>query len=198
MNMKRIAMIAMAVVAASATAAPAGTKYAANLVSNSPVDPPPNPTLSVKSSVKLDDKGNIQVSLAGVTDGSGALVTTSTSYNDTKSTSPVLDGTEYIVIIKLFVAAVPAFDIELPVPVDLKAGKGKTKLSAAPLFALITPPAGRTVEIRGSEVWGPLGAPNAAACQAVVANSLPVGLPLGATCRGGTQIGMSGLSIPTP
>jgi hypothetical protein len=201
-TMKRLAAVATAILA-SATVASAGTKYATNLVSNSPVDPPPPPTLSPKSQVKLSDKGAIQIQLAGVVDGAGLPVTTSTSYNDTKATSAVLDGSEYVVIIKLLIPAVqaalpPPGIVEVPVPVDLKAGKGKTKLSAAPLLVLIGDGIGRSIEIVGSEVWGPLGS-NAAGCQAIVASSLPASITSpDPTCRGGTQIGISGLSVAKP
>lgn len=85
----------------------------------------------------------------------------------------------------------------MPIPVDLKAGKGKTKLNAAPLFALIPAGSGRTVEVQGTQVWGPLGAGSAPACQATVDSALPVIFPPDmTTCRGGTNFGMSGLFIP--
>lgn len=197
MNVKSIALIAMAVVAASATSAPAGTKYQTNLVSNSTTDPPPNPTLSAKSSIKAADKGAIQVSLSGVTDSSGMPVTTSTAYND----GAALDGTEYTVIIKLYIPAIAALFpiVELPVPVDLKAGKGKTKLNASSFFTLIPPGTGRGIEVRASEVWGPLSAAKAPGCDAIVHSSLPVSLSENdPTCRGGDHIGMSGMYIPNP
>jgi hypothetical protein len=201
-TMKRLAVVATAILA-SATVASAGTKYATNLVSNSPVDPPPNPTLSAKSQMKLSDKGAIAIQLAGVTDGAGAPANSSTSYNDTKDTSPVLDGSEYVAIIKMVIPAVqmalpPPGIVEVPVPVDLKGGKGKTKLSAAPLLVLIGPGIGRSIEIVGTEVWGPLGS-NAASCQAIVASSLPASITSpDPACRGGSQIGISGLSIAQP
>ncbi len=204
LTLKRVALISMAVVAAATSPALAGTKYAANLVSNSVVDPPPNPTLSPKSSMKLSDKGSIAIALAGVTDGSGALVTTSTVYADSVKLKqpPALDGSEYIVIITLFIPAVAeaAPVIEVPIPVDLKGGKGKTKLSVAGLLGLIGPGIGRSIEIRGAEVWGPLGTTGGEPgnCLAVLQGPAPVGLPLGATCRGGTQFGISGLSVPLP
>ena len=195
---KQVAFAAMAV-AVSAAPALAGTKYAANLVSNSATDPIVPPTLSSKSSVKLDDKGGISVALAGVVDGGNVLQTSSTSYNSTGT----LDGTEYIVIIKMVIPGIAGlFDrVELPVPVDVKAGKGKTKLSASALFGFIPMGIGRQLEIVGSEVWGPLGAGNVATCQAVVDAGIPVSLvPVGdpdpTDCRGGTKFGMSGLAIP--
>jgi hypothetical protein len=197
-TMKQFALVVMAV-AISAAPAFAGTKYAANLVSNSAVDPVVPPTLSPKSSVKLDDKGNISVALAGVVDGTNTPVTTSTSYNDTGN----LDGSEYVVIIKLYIPGIAGLfeRVELPVALDLKAGKGKAKKSAAALFAFIPAGIGRELEIIGSEVWGPLGAGNAASCQAVLDGAIPVSLvPVGdpdpTACRGGTQFGMSGLVIP--
>lgn len=196
---KNLALIAMAAVVASATAAPAGTKYATNLVSNDPFDPPTPPTLSAKSALKLDDKGGISVKLAGIVDGTNTPVTTTTLYNETKKTSPQVDGSEYFVIIKLVLPAISGLIpvVEVPVPVDLKAGKGGTKLSAKDLFALIPPGSGRTVEIIGSEVWGPLGAAKAPGCTALISSSLPASTTSpDPTCRGGTQIGMSGLAIP--
>ena len=226
-SMKRIAVIAMAIVAASVTSAPAGTKYAANLVSNSPDDSGLPPTLSPKGQLKLSDKGAIQVSLAGVVEAGAAscvggtnaggactvnsecpmgdcvtpavLANSSTLYNDTKDISPELDGSEYIVILKIvipFIAGtIPV--VEVPIPVDLAKGKGKTKLNASALFGLIPQGAGRTLEIIGAEVWGPLGASNAANCQATVVNGFFPGSP-DPSCRGGNQIGMSGIAIPAP
>ncbi len=198
-NVKRIALVAAAVVAAAATSAQAGgTKYAANLVTAASSDPPApgTPTLSPKSSLKLDSKGTVAIALAGVVDGAGIPVTTSTSYKDTGT----LDGSEYTVIIKLSVTAINGLFpvVEVPIAVELKAGKGKVKLSVASFLSLIPAGAARTVEITGAEVWGPLGAGTPASdCQAVVSNSLPVGLPLNpGVCRGGTQIGISGLYIP--
>jgi hypothetical protein len=203
-TLKRIALIAMAAVATSTSPALAGTKYAANLVSNDAFNPPANPTLSPKSSIKLSDKGSVAITLDGVTDGAGALVTTSTVYAASIKANPAapnLDGSEYIVIIKLFLPAIAGTVplVEVPVPVDLAGGKGKTKLSVAGLLGLLAGTSGRSLEIKGAEVWGPLGvgAP-LTNCLAVVGAALPVGLPLGAVCRGGTQFGISGLSIPVP
>jgi len=226
-TLKQLALVAAAV-AVAASPALAGTKYAANLVSNSPTHPVLPPSISAKSSVKLSDKGSIQVGLAGVVvpgmtnecyGGSnegdactmpgdclgggvcgpvGDPVTSTSTYNETGT----LDGTEYIVIIKLVIPGITGLieRVELPVPVVLSKGKGKTKLSAAALFAFIPMGIGRTLEIIGSEVWGPLGA-NAAACQAVIDQAIPASLippmsPPDPSCRGGSQVGMSGLAIP--
>lgn len=198
LTLKKLAVIGLAVVASAAPAL-AGTKYAVNIVTNDPVHPPSNPTLSPKSAIKLDDKGKLSVSLSGVTDGAGVLVDTSGVYND--SVLPTVDATTYIVLLRLVLPGVTNVvpiidDVELPVPVDLKKGKGKTKLDAGPLLGLILPGIGRTLEVIGVEVWGPLGG-QAAACQAVVGGSPPASLTTpDAACRGGSQIGMSGLAIP--
>lgn len=192
-TLKRFAMVAMAL--AIATPALAGTKFQTNLVSNDPIDPPSNPTISPKSSIKMSDKGSIQVGLAGVTDGAGTLVTTSGSYNDTFA----VDGTQYVAIIKLRLPAIEGLFpiVELPIAVDLKGGKGKTKYSAAPLFGFLGAGNGRTVEIQGVEVWGPLGG-GAAACQAILSAPIPVIFPPDPSCRSGNEIGMSGLAVPLP
>ena len=223
---KRIALVSIAAVVASATAAPAGTKYAANLVPYLASDQPIPPTMAAKGSIKLSDKGAIQVALAGVVEATGPLicfggdtngaacttnvdcpnggtcsasgvpVTTSTSFNDTGT----LDGTEYAVIIKLTVTAVEGLFpvIEVPVMVDLKSGKGKTKMDVSSLLVFVTGSVPRTIEIVGSEVWGPLGGGNVAACQATIDQSIPVIFPPDPSCRGGTKIGISGLYVPTP
>ncbi len=223
-TLKQFALVAMAV-AVAATPALAGTKYAANLVPNSATDPVLPPTVGVKSSIKMDDKGKIQVSLAGVVepgpgsvcygggnDGAvctnptecpsgvcgpeGVPVTTSGAYANSGS----IDDTTYMAIIKLRLPAVEGLFpiIELPVPIDLKSGKGKTKYSASALFGFIPLGAGRTVEITGVEVWGPLGMGNEAACLATLSNPIPVLFPPDPACRGGSEIGMSGMAIPAP
>ena len=103
-------------------------------------------------------------------------------------------------IIKLVLPAISGHPVvEVPLPVDLKAGKGKTKLSAAALFALLPPGAGRTAEIIGTEVWGPLTVAKAPGCTALVGSAIPASLTSpDPTCRGTQQIGMSGLALPIP
>jgi hypothetical protein len=189
-------LVALAVLAA-ATPAMAGTKFATNLVTSDAATPETNPTLSPKSQIKLSDKGTVQVSLAGVLDGAGVPVNSSTSFADTGT----LDGSEYVVIVKLHLPAIEGLFpvVELPVVVSMKAGKGKRKMSASAFFAFIPPGAGRSVEIVGAEVWGPLGgAPEAAACQAVIDGPIPVLFPPDPSCRGGDKIGISGMYIPEP
>jgi hypothetical protein len=188
-TLKRLAIVAMAV-AVSAAPALAGTKYQTNIVPNDPLHPPSNPTLSPKGQIKISDKGSLQVSLAGVTDGGGALVTSSNTLG--------LDGTEYVAIIKLVIPAISGFIpiVEVPVVVELKNGKGKTKLNVASLFGLIPVGFGRSIEFVCTEVWGPLGG-QAAACQAVLTGNPPASLfSPDPACRGGSQIGISGVAIP--
>jgi hypothetical protein len=208
--MKRSVLFSAAVMAFAASTAFAGTKFATNLVPSSTIHPAPNPTLSAKSSIKISDKGVIQIGLAGVTDGGGIPVTTSTVYTDSRDSEPldiVLDGSEYVVIVKLVIPSLsglippPPADgtIEVPIPVNLKAGKGKNKFSVTSLLGLLPVGFGRSAEIVGAEVWGPL-AGNAGSCEAIVDNALPVNFgeePDVTACRpAGSQIGISGLSIP--
>jgi hypothetical protein len=206
--MKRIAFFS-AVAALSASTALAGTKFGTNLVPASNIHPPSNPTLSVKSQLKISDKGIIQIGLAGVTDGGGALAGTSTVYNESVKAGgpPDLDGSEYIVIVKLVIPSLSALippppangEIEVPVPVNLSGGKGKNKFSVANLLVLLPAGFGRSAEIVGAEVWGPLGPANLMDCEAIVSNALPVNFgedPPVTACRGGTKLGISGLSIP--
>ncbi len=201
-NVKSIALIAIAVVAASASSAPAGTKYASQpgvqQRRRSAAEPDPVDRRARSSSTTRDTSRS---SLAGVTDGAGALVTTSTTLQPNQGHESALDGTEYIVIIKLVLPAISGLIpiVEVPVPVDLKAGKGKTKLDAGPLFALLPAGTGRTAEIIGTEVWGPLTVAKAPGCTAIVGSALPASLTSpDPTCRGTGQIGMSGLAIPLP
>ncbi|MEB2283785.1 MAG: hypothetical protein B6D46_16080 [Polyangiaceae bacterium UTPRO1] len=192
---KQLALITAAV-AVSVTPALAGTKLAVNLVPSAAVDPPPNPTLSVKSQIKLSDKGLVQVGLAGVTDAGGALYNSTSSY----ATSGNLDGTEHIVTVKLYLPAIAGpplnvTEVDLHLPMVVVKGKGKIKVSLAAMLALIGPGYGRSIEVSGVEVWA-LDNVNVPACQAVVANTPAITFPPDTTCRGGTQIGISGIWIP--
>ena len=85
--------------------------------------------------------------------------------------------------------------IEGAVPVELKKGNGTGKFSQAALFSLIPAGLGRSVELNGVEIWGPLGAGNVAACTAVVTAGYSV-VANDPSCRGGTKIGVAGISIP--
>ena len=154
--MKSIALIAIAVVAASASSAPAGTKYATNLVSNSAFDPAcaADPVAEGPDQAP-SDKGSISIQLASVVATTrrrhaarpGWLqATAGTLGHDVdhlttpRTRIPALDGTgvrghHVKLVLPAISGLIPV--VEVPLPVDLKAGKGKTKLSAAALFALI-------------------------------------------------------------
>ncbi len=182
--------VSMLVVAASASVALAGTKYQTNLVPSSATSPPTPPTLSSKGQIKMLDTGKVQAKLKSVTVDGTTFVTTSTSYKDTKT----LDGSEYIVILKANFAAL-GVPFESAIPVDLKNGNGVTNLLMSSLFALIPPGVGRSIDVEGAEVWGPLGTATLAACQAVVDTGYDL-TPGDTACRQGTEIGVSGINIP--
>ena len=103
LTLKQLAVMGLAIVAAASPALAGGTKYSANLVTSDSGDPPTPPDLSPKSSVKLDSKGAIAVSLSGVTNNAGELVSTSGNYKETGQ----VDDSTYSVIIKLFLPALP-------------------------------------------------------------------------------------------
>ena len=56
-------------------------------------------------------------------------------------------------------------------------------------------PKGVGCEITDAEVWGPLAAGEAAACQARVTAGYSIGR-LSSACRGGTKVGVAGINIP--
>jgi hypothetical protein len=180
---------AVAILAVSGSAALAGTKYQANLVPASAVNPPADPTME-SGKLSLKDTADIKAKVKGVTDSGGVPVTGSTSYADTGT----LDGSEYVVILKANFTALNV-DVEKAIPMSMKNGGGKGAVSLASLLSLLPPGIGRSVEVTGGEVWGPLGAPNAAPCQA----ELTAGYALGAgssACRAGDRVGVAGIAIP--
>jgi hypothetical protein len=182
---KRILTV-VGIVAVSASAALAGTKYQATIVTSSGVAPAVPPTLSA-GKVSVKDTGDIKVGVKGVDDGTGP-VTTSTSFKDTAT----LDGTEYVAIVKFNFTALNA-DVEVAVPMDVKKGTGKGAVSLGGLTSLIPAGVGRSLEVTGGEVWGPLGAANVTACTA----ELTTGYALGAsTCKQGVRIGVAGINVP--
>jgi len=187
-----IALASLAVIGAVVAPALAGTKVQENIVPSSATSPPGNPTLSTAGKFQMDDKGKVQVTLKGVTDGAGAPVTSSGSY--ASKTMPVLDGTQYVAVFRATFTAL-GLGIEGAVPVELKKGNGTGKFSQAALFSLIPAGLGRSVELNGVEIWGPLGAGNVAACTAVVTAGYSV-VANDPSCRGGTKIGVAGISIP--
>ena len=184
---KRMLTIGMAALAMSASAAMAGTKYQATLVTASTTAPPSNPTLAA-GKLSLKDTGDIKAGVKGVTDGGGMPVTSSTSFKDTAT----LDGTEYVVVLKLNFTAL-GVDVEIPVAMDLKGGTGKGAVSLGTLTSLIPAGTGRSLEVTGGEVWGPLGVANVAACQAELTNGYAIGTSL---CKGGTRVGVAGVNVP--
>jgi hypothetical protein len=179
--------MAMAGLAMSAATALAGTKYQANLVNASATDPPTNPTMA-SGKLSLKDTGDIKAKVKGVTDGGGALVTGSTSFKDTGT----LDGSEYVAILKMNFIALGVV-VEVPVAMSMKNGGGKGAVALGSLVSMIPPGTGRSLEVTGGEVWGPLGGANVAACQAELATGFAL---LSSLCKGGTKVGVAGVDVP--
>lgn len=177
---KRTMAMATAMLAVSASAVLAGTKYQANLVPATVT----NPTMA-SGKVQLKDTADIKAKIKGVTDGAGDPVT---GVDD----DTVIDGTEYVVILKATFTALN-ITIEAPIVMDLKNGGGKGAVSLGGLIGLIPPGVTRAVEVVGGEVWGPVGPANAAACQADVTAGYAA--PPSA-CKQGTKIGVAGIYVP--
>jgi hypothetical protein len=228
LNTKQILLASMAILMASASSALAGTKAQANLV---PATDPtvPNPTMSTKGKVALKDTGALQVSIKGVTDGTGAFVTSATAYDPADPNTLAAD--DYTVMVKMNVVGaaaaltVPAVDVEYVVPLSLKKGNGAAKLDLAGLVGMLTAlgTVNRSFEVRGGEVWGPLGAnladckevmktgggglpvpavttaylaaadPNSGSVYELDADGFPVPYP---ACRGGVKLGVAGINAP--
>jgi hypothetical protein len=184
---KRMLTMTTAMLAVSASVALAGTKYQANLVTANASNPPGNPTME-KGKISLKDTADIKAQVKGVTDGGGMLVNSSTTFDDTGN----VDGTEYVIILKATFTALN-LPIERAIPMTMSDGKGKAKISLAGMLTLLPPALGRSVEVTGAEVWGPLGGANVAACQAEL--TLGYAAPPSA-CRGGTKIGVAGINVP--
>jgi len=184
---KRMLMMAMATLVVAPSGVLAGTKYQANLVPASAVHPPANPTMA-SGKLALKDTAAIKAKAKGITDGAGVPVTGSTLFKDTGA----VDGTEYVVIIKATFTAL-GVAIEAPVPMSVKNGSGKGGLALSALIGLIPGGIGRSIEVTGGEVWGPLGGANVAACQAEINTGYALA---GSACKGGTKIGVAGVSIP--
>lgn len=153
----------------------------------SATDPPSNPTME-SGKLSLKDTGDIKTKVKGVTDGGGVLVTGNTSLQDTG----LLDGDEYVVILKANFTAL-GVDIEIPIAMDLKNGGGKGAVSLGALVGMIPPATGRSIEVTGGEVWGPLGGANVLACQAELTTGFAL---LTSLCKGGTKVGVAGVDVP--
>lgn len=200
---KHILVASIAVVMASASAALAGTKSQANLVP----DDVGNPTLDAKGKLAVKDTGLVQASLKGVTDGTGNYVTTSQSYKNSGGDPNSVDGTQYMVILKLSVADVelaPFCDdpndlaprAEVPIPVDLKGGNGGSKLDLSGLAVLLPPGVMKSLEVVGGEVWGPLGTDTLSDCISTLKTGFHV-VGMGPNpCKGGDKIGVAGIVLP--
>lgn len=165
----------------------AGTKWQTNLVPESDVDP----TIFEKSKVSFKDKGQLKASVQGLTDISGSLVTTDTSWKK----NGFMNGDEYLVIVS---GRFPALGVpfEFNLPFETKAGKGGGKLDVGSLFTLIPSGTHRASEMTSVKVVGPLGELNVVDCfNNIVGGGFVV---LGALnpCDQGDLIGVGGVLIP--
>lgn len=160
MRYPRLTLVVAVMVGFSSGSAAAGSKYMGNIVPTG-VSPP---TLSSKSKFMLKGNGQFKSMLKGVTD-SGGLVTT--------ERSGAFNGDEYVTVLSgIFVALGQPFRFNLVA--ELKKGKGTAKIDASKLFVLVPEQIEpRSVHITNVEVYGPLGAENAAACQARVDSNAP-------------------------
>ena len=174
---KRIAMMTMAALAMSASAALAGTKVQGNVVGGNNGS---DPTLDGKSKFKFDGAGNYQIGLKGVTDsvGNPAAVTTGTT-----------PDTEYVLVLRGKAAGV---DWQYNVLFNItKAGQAKVKGSAGSLLTLT--PTGSPIGILGLEIHEPVPPADAAACTAILTGAIP-GVAIGANpCANGAIVGISGI-----
>ena len=196
--------LAMLVVPMSAWA---GTKYKANLVPVTVLDPnnldPNNPgTLENKSKIQASDKGVFQTKLKGVVDGAGTLVKTDGSFLGLQAQGILftllgsLTGDEYVTVVSGTFPGQGNVAFEFNLVAELKKGGGKAKIDASGLFSLIPGATLRSVAITAVEVHGPLGAANVAACTSNLelgAFFLPGAIPN--PCVGGDWIGAAGFQV---
>jgi len=199
-------LLALAVLCLS-TSAWAGTKYKANLVPVTVLDPnnldPNNPgTLQNKSKIQASNKGAFQASLKGVVDGSGVLINTDGSFLGVQAQGVLftvlgsLTGDEFVTVISGTFPGQDDVAFEFNLVAELKKGGGKAKIDASTLFSLIPEGTLRSVAITAVEVHGPLGAANIAACTSNLelgAFFLPGETPN--PCVGGFWIGAAGVEI---
>jgi len=178
---------ALAAIVVFAGPAAAGSKWQTNLVPQSDTDP----TITAKSKVLFKDKGTLSAKLDGLTDVTGTLVTSDESWK--KFTT--INGDEYFVIVS---GEFPALGVDFVfnLLVEPKAGKGKGKLDASGLFALIPAGVHRASELKSVKVVGPLGAANAVDCRANIQAGGFVILGGLNPCDQGDLIGVGGVLLP--
>jgi hypothetical protein len=154
MKLIRVAVSAMVLFGLASTAS-AGTKWQTNLVPVPiPGEDPAVKKMTVKSKIKMTDKGIIQVKLDGVTsDGTDAGRVTTDGSLEAGSVS----GDEYVVVLKGRFPPLAYIRFEINLIVEVKGGKAKGKLDGSGLFGPIAGLANRAVELGVAEVWGPIG-----------------------------------------
>ena len=122
-----LAVLAVQLVAVAGYAAPT-TKYKTNLTATGTVVIPgmsaPVPRLLPASKVKFSSDGVLTVTLKGVRDAAGNLVTTTSDPVDRF----VLSGDEYMVTVRATPLDALQSEFEIAVPVELKNGGGKAVL----------------------------------------------------------------------
>lgn len=182
-------LVLAAALTLSANAAFAVTKYQGSVVpvTLGPVPGTPN-TLQNKSLFKLAGTGAVQVKMKGVTDGTGALATTS-------QIAPATDpAVTYVGVIHGQAVGV-AFSLNILVA--LKKGAGVTNANLGPLLTLTTP--GAPIALTGADYFTPVPnvGTNIADCNAVLTGVVP-GVWLDALgpnpCASGILLGVGGVA----
>ncbi len=183
---KRSAIVSLAaLLVAGVGPAVAGTKYLSNIVPLSTG----TPTLSNKSKVLFKEQGILKAKLKGVM--APGAVTTDGSFKD-----GILTGDEYVVVVTGVLPSV-GIDFEINLIVELKNGTGSVKGDGSALFSLIPGGLVRSVIITGTEVHGPLGVANVAACGTNLSASDGISFPPAPNpCAGGSFIGEAGIEVP--
>jgi len=124
-----VAVLTAHAVSATAYAGAMPTKFSTHLTATGTVINPkthkPVPRLLPGSTFAFTDDGTATVTLKGVRDASGALVTTTKNATDPFAVS----GDEYIVTVRVAAVDAPDSEAELAIPVELKNGNGKTVLN---------------------------------------------------------------------
>ncbi len=150
-----------------------------------------SPTLLPNSKILVKDNGLLKLTLKGVQTASGALAT-----SDKSLKSGNVTGDEYAVILSGKIIALN-LEIELGVLIEMKEGKGTTKIDISHVFGLFPNGLAKTIAWGNVEVYGPVGTNNLEACQNNM--DLSDGLsfpPAPHPCVGGTHIGSGGIVDP--